>query len=266
MILPLLIAASVAAAPPTPAASPFADAAHAIDVGRLDQAKLMIERAMAAGAKGPEVDRLLADLAFASGSDSEALDRYRQLLRAGQKDQHLCEHGAIAALRLLDTAGASLFAECATAGPNASWRAWNARGVLADFNQDWAAADAAFAEAGRRAPWRAEVVNNQGWSQLLRGDWRRAETYFERAAEIDPKSQRIASNLELARAALASDLPQRQPGETERDWAMRLNDAGVAARLLGDRPRAVAAFTQALEASGTWYARAANNLQAMGKP
>ena len=30
---------------------------------------------------------------------------------------------------------------------------------------------------------------------------------------------------------------------------MRLNDAGVAAELLGDRTRAVAAFTQALDAT-----------------
>ena len=108
------------------------------------------------------------------------------------------------------------------------------------------------------------MVNNQGWSLLLRGDWRRAETVFERAAALDPRSKRIASNLELARAALASDLPQRRAGESEHDWAARLNDAGVAAKVLGDRTRAIAAFTQALEVSGSWYTRAANNLEALG--
>jgi hypothetical protein len=85
---------------------------------------------------------------------------------------------------------------------------------------------------------------------------------FEKAAPRDPKSSRIANNLELARAALASDLPKRRPGEDDRAWAARLNDAGVAALLLGDKQRAVAAFAQALEASGSWYDRAANNLKA----
>jgi len=55
-------------------------------------------------------------------------------------------------------------------------------------------------------------------------------------------------------------LPRRKPGEADSDWAARLNDAGVAAEALGDRKRAIAAFTQALEASGSWYERAANNL------
>ena len=74
----------------------------------------------------------------------------------------------------------------------------------------------------------------------------------------------MANNVELARAALAADLPQRRPGESEDDWAMRLNDAGVVARLQGDRARAVAAFARAIEARGSWYERAANNLQAAG--
>lgn len=264
MILALLIAADIAAATPPPPAPSLADVAHAIDVGRLDQARLMIQRAVAAGVSGREVDRLLADLAFASGKNDEALLRYRQLRQAGASDARLCEHAAIAALRLLDSAGAKPFVECATAASGASWRAWNARGVLADFSQDWAAADEAYAKAAQLAPASGEVVNNQGWSLLLRGDWRRAEAVFERAAALDPRSKRIASNLELARAALASDLPQRRAGESEHDWAARLNDAGVAAKVLGDRTRAIAAFTQALEVSGSWYTRAANNLEALG--
>jgi hypothetical protein len=43
-----------------------------------------------------------------------------------------------------------------------------------------------------------------------------------------------------------------------------LNDAGVAAAILGDKRRATAAFTQALDVSGTWYSRAANNLETLG--
>ena len=77
---------------------------------------------------------------------------------------------------------------------------------------------------------------------------------------IDPKSARIAANLELARAAVSEELPQRRSGESEVDWAARLNDAGVIARVQGNKRKAVAAFTQAIQARSQYYTRAANNL------
>jgi predicted TPR repeat methyltransferase len=155
--------------------------------------------------------------------------------------------------------------ECAVAYPKSSWRAWNARGVIADFERDWDSADKAYSRAQAMAPDKAEVINNHGWSYLLRGTWSAALPLLEQAAKLDPASERIANNLELARAALATDLPERRPAETDSEWAQRLNDAGVAAELGGDRTRAVAAFTQALHASSVWYARAANNLEAVSK-
>jgi Flp pilus assembly protein TadD len=169
-------------------------------------------------------------------------------------------------LKIGEPTKAAAMIACATAAPDASWRAWNARGVLADLNRDSTAADEAYDRASRLSPNEAEVVNNQGWSQLLRGNWVRAIELLERATALGPDSSRIANNLELARAALDSDLPRRRSAESDRSWAARLNDAGVAAQLLRNRQRAVAAFTQALEASGSWYARAANNLGAASTP
>ncbi len=95
---------------------------------------------------------------------------------------------------------------------------------------------------------------------LVRARWASAVSNFERAAAISPKSARIAANLELARAAASEDLPQRRSAESEADWAARLNDAGVIARVQGNNKKAVAAFTQAIEARSQYYARAANNL------
>ena len=95
---------------------------------------------------------------------------------------------------------------------------------------------------------------------MLRGQWADALPLFERAAGMDPKSKRIADNLELARAAVAEDLPRRLAGETDTAWAARLNDAGVLAASSGDRQRAIAAFAQAIEARTQWFDRAANNL------
>jgi Flp pilus assembly protein TadD len=267
MTLALLVALALAQANPSvaPNASRIQDAAEAISAGRLNQASLMIANAQAAGAKGPAVDRLLADLAFASGKHVEALARYRELHKEIPNDSSICERAVISALRSGATGEASLLIDCATSG-TASWRAWNARGVLSDTRRDWAAADAAYSKARALASSEPEITNNQGWSYLLRGDWHAALTCFTTASETDPGSTRIGNNLELAQAALAGDLPRRREGESDLSWAARLNDAGVAAELLGDKKRAVAAFTQALQARGTWYWRASNNLEAAQSP
>jgi Flp pilus assembly protein TadD len=257
-MLTLLLATALAAAPPT--AQPLSEAAHAIEAGRLDQARKMIGNAVAAGVKGPAVDRLLADIAFASGRNAEALAGYRALLARNPTDPMLAERAGIAALKTGDPASAEVLLDRATASPRSSWRAWNARGVVADLKHDWLRADAAYAEAGKRSPDQAEVHNNMGWSKLLRGEWPEGLALLLRAAQLDPGSRRIADNLELARAALAEDLPRRRSGESDLDWAARLNDAGVVARLRGDRARAIAAFSQAIEARHVWYERAANNM------
>lgn len=265
MILSLLAASSLASAPVPvrPDPSILSDAARAIDAGRLEEAKQLITRAVSTGVSGLPVDRVMAKLAFASHNYPEALAGYQRLAASPQKQPGDCENGAIAALELGKAAEAKPLVDCATAPANASWRAWNARGVLADFNQDWKAADEAYSRAHQLAPNEAKIINNEGWSMLLRGDWAGAIPFFEQAVSIGGTSDRLANNLELAKAALAADLPKRQPGESDRDWAVRLNDAGVAASLLGEKPRAVAAFTQALDADPTWYVRASNNLKAM---
>lgn len=255
----LLLAAVIAAAA-TPPADPLSEAAHAISAGRLDQARIMIGASIKAGAKGDPIDRLLADLAFRSGDFPSALGRYEALLKAHPSDPLLAERAGIAAIRARDLAQAAIHLERATESPSASWRAWNARGVVADHRGDWDVADAAYAKALALEPDRAEAVNNLGWSLLLRGRWSDAVERLERAAALDPKSKRIADNLELARGAVSADLPRRRRGESDGNWAARLNDAGVLASIRGEHERAIAAFSQAIEARSQWFERAANNL------
>lgn len=267
MIL-LLVAASLAAAPPTqpaPRSQPaplseadsLSEAGHAIASGRLDQARIMIGKAVRAGVQGPALDRLLADLAFESGDFAIALIRYAALLALHPGDSLLAEHLAIAAIHEgnLDRAASAI--KLATASPSASWRAWNARGVLADQRGDWVDADRSYAKASPNHP---EVLNNQAWSFLLRGRWHDALPLLEKATKFEPYTARIANNLELARAAASQDLPQRRAGESIDDWAVRLNDAGVVAGIRGNQKQAIAAFAQAIMAREHWFERAANNL------
>lgn len=258
-MIALLVAASIAVAPPA-RPPPLSEAAHAISSGRLEQARIMIGNAVKAGVQGPELDRLLASLAFESGDYGTALIRYEALLAASPSNALLAERVGICAIHQGDLARATSAIEVATESPTASWRAWNARGVIADQRGDWGDADLAYARAARAAPDRPEILNNRGWSVLARGRWNEALLLLEQAAALDPKSPRIANNVELARAAASENLPGRRHGESDGDWAARLNDAGVVAKIRGDRKRAIAAFAQAIAARNRWFERAANNL------
>lgn len=262
-----LVAISVVLAGPVRAATPEsrspADVELAIDSGRLDQARLMISEMIRAGDSPDDLDNALAYLAFAAGNDEEALARYQARLQKFPGERIACERAGLSALRLNRLAEAKPLLACATAGESEAWRAWNARGVLADLEQDWPEAARSYATALRLDPTNARILNNIGFSHLLQGDWKGAIGYFERARMIDPAIERIGNNLELARAAIDQGLPARRPNESSSEWAARLNDAGVAAQILGERRRAIANFTRALEANGSWYARAANNLDAV---
>ena len=270
MILGIALALALAEPPALPAQEQplaqlsLAEAGRAISAGRLDQAKAMLSAAVAAGAKGDPVDRLLADLALARGENEQALSFYRGLLATHPDEALLLQRGGIAALRLGRIEEATALLDRATRNPAAGWRAWNARGVAADRQGRWDEADAAYARAAQMDPARAEIINNQGWSQMLRGHWSEALAAFERAAAIDPKLPHLANNIELARAALAADLPHRLPGELDDSFAARLNDAGVVAAASGQTKRAEAAFAQAIELKSRWYGRAADNLASLG--
>ena len=116
------------------------------------------------------------------------------------------------------------------------------------------------ARAAQIAPARAEI-HTSGWSLLLRGSWAEAVAPLERAAEIDPKLERIVHNLELARAAIAEDLPARRRGESDSYGPHGSMMRGSLRGCGMDKERAIAAFARAIEARGTWYERAANNLR-----
>jgi Flp pilus assembly protein TadD len=257
-----LLAAAMLAAQPA-AAADSAEIANAIETNRLEQARQMLATATAAGQAGPEIERLRADLAFARKNWPDARERYVALAGANPGDGRSAERAAIASIMLGDRVTAAKLLDQATESGSASWRAWNAKGVLCDYQGDWAGADEAFAAATSMAPDEAEILNNRGWSLLLRGEWARALPLLEQAVALDPRSSRSRNNLELARAAVAEDLPQRRQGESDSDFAARLNDAGVAAAQRGQRSKAIAAFSRALAVRDKWFPRAANNLAAV---
>jgi Flp pilus assembly protein TadD len=76
-------------------------------------------------------------------------------------------------------------------------------GLAASYDQlaRFDLADRAYDQAIRLKGQTIQILNNQGYSYLLRGDTRRANTYFVRARSAAPGSQVIANNIELLRSA-----------------------------------------------------------------
>ena len=112
MISVLLAAALAGATPPTAApVQPLSEATHAIRAGRLEQARLMINNAVKAGISGPALERVIADLAYASGDYQGALPRYLRLLVAHSTDGVIYENAGIAAMKVGDRAQAG---QCGT--------------------------------------------------------------------------------------------------------------------------------------------------------
>lgn len=237
------------------------EAHHAIDAGRVDQARLLIARAVAIGAGGLHLERALADVAYESGKYQEAATRYEVLANSPTADTAVIERTGISALRAGDVERSASWITKAVGRSDASWEAWNALGVLADLRREYHAADAAYARGLEIAPSNAILANNKGWSLLMRGAWEEAVTFLEEAAATESPAIRIRNNLELAKAALDQDLPRRRSGEDDESWAARLNDVGVLAHSKGQKGRAIAAFAQAVDARNVWFKRAADNLR-----
>lgn len=274
MIAALLLAIA-ALVPTAPAPSPatqisdadrwLVEADHALRQGRSEQARLMVGSAVEAGASGVNVDRLLAGIAFAEGKHDRALTLARAILVSHPNDAAMLEIAGLAALREGRSEEAFNLLRRGVMADESRWQLLNAFGIAADRIGDHRGAQAAYVRGLRLAPDEAKVLNNLGWSLMLEGRWAEALAPLERALALKPSDPLVQRNHELARMANAADLPARRQGESDSDYAARLNDAGVVAATRGENRRAAAAFTRAIETSSQWYARAARNLEAVAQ-
>lgn len=131
--------------------------------------------------------------------------------------------------------------------------------MLADHEGNWAAADAAYAQAESLATNPAGVLNNWGVSQMSRGDYLAAADLFERALAFDSRLFSAKNNLAIARGLMGDyRLPAVPMTETER--AYMLNNLGVIAERNGQLELARGLFAAAVEAHPQHYAAAASRL------
>jgi TolB-like protein/Flp pilus assembly protein TadD len=116
--------------------------------------------------------------AWAHGSDADGL-LYSQAFDRSDARLQAARRGADNAMRLAPE----------------SAEAWRAKGTFLYHIQDFAGAEAAFAEAARREPNNPDIFAAQGYLQRRRGDYPSAIQLFQRSLERDPQNVTNLSGL-----------------------------------------------------------------------
>ncbi|MEM9735447.1 MAG: tetratricopeptide repeat protein [Pseudomonadota bacterium] len=134
--------------------------------------------------------------------------------------------------------------------------------MLADNDENWGAADQAYARAETLATNPADILNNWGVSQMSRGDLPQAEVAFQRALSFDSKLFSAKNNLAISRG-LQGDYNLPLVPMTEREKAIILNNLGLIATRKGELRQARGLFAAAVDTHPQHYAAAADRLAAL---
>jgi tetratricopeptide (TPR) repeat protein len=278
---PVCLAVALAAATAAPAFSPFGHRAtktqpnqvgdnaaaladqmrQALDERRYIDASDLLEKARALNLHSPRLTALDGELLLAKGQIPAALAMFRSV--AGDpvvKSKALEGEGL--SLSLMGKSDEALIAlKQATALDKTSWRAWNGLGREYDVRKDWKQSQAAYAQA-MAAPGAntAIVLNNRGYSHLLQKQNELAITDFVAALDKDPALAAARTNLRLA-MAIEGHYDRAATTGVGDDRAAVLNNVGLAAAIRGDYDEASKLLNQAIEAKGSYYERATDNLQ-----
>lgn len=238
-----------------------ADIGAAIAGGRLSQARSMIARAdPATPALVEALPLLAAELALAERRDEIAYTAFAALRASTSDDCRVNESFGIAAIRLGRMKDVREALESVTRLCPHRWRAWNALGIVHDRAGRWSDSDQAYRMALAETTDRARVLNNLGYSMILRRRPADAVPILREAAMLAPRNERAANNLDIARSAAGEDLIAQIPGRGSERWADRVNNAGYAAWLAGNPRHAIRYLSEAVSAADIYPMRAAANL------
>jgi Flp pilus assembly protein TadD len=141
-------------------------------------------------------------------------------------------------------------------------RRYSIDAMVADQDNDWATADAAYARAEKLSSRPAAVLNNWGVSQMSRGDLSTAEKTFERAVSFDTRLFSAKNNLAIVRGLQGKyNIPLVPLTNEER--AVLLNNLGIIAMRQGEEKIARGLFAAAVDSHPQYYTSAAAKLAAL---
>lgn len=193
------------------------------------------------------------------GQAQPAQDAFKQVLLRSPADLDAMEGSGLAYMGQEQPEQAwTLLAQVVQRDPQA-WRSMNTLGLICDLNNQYSAAMAWYERALNAQDKEAVIYNNYGYSRIMAHDFAQAETLLNYGLKLDPSNIRLRNNLIQAIA---------WQGQYDRALTMRgdiplhvaLNNVGYIAMLRKDMSGAAGLFQKALDASPTWYAMAAANL------
>ena len=239
-------------------------AVTALETRRAARAKQLYESILAQAPDDPEALMGLGEAEVLLGEYGAGLDHSRKAAElAGERAllKARALHNSAIALLLTDRAQeAETTLEAAVENDPKSWRAWNALGRARDAHKDWEKAGEAYDRALALAPNEGAVLNNFGLSKLSAGDLDGAATLFVRALEASPDLTAAETNLRLT-LALRGQYDEALAGVAAASMPDALNNAGYAALLRGDYPKARVLFLRAIDASPSFYEPSWSNLR-----
>jgi Flp pilus assembly protein TadD len=233
----------------------------ALDERRYVDAADLLQKARVENLHSPRLTVLDGELLLARGQMPAALADFRSVAAdPAEKPKALEGEGlALSLMGKSDEALADL--KQATSLDKSQWRAWNGLGREYDMRKDWKQSQAAYGQA-MAAPGAnmAIVLNNRGYSHLLQKQSELAITDFVAALDKDPALAAARTNLRIA-MAIQGHYDRAATTGVGDDRAAVLNNVGLAAAIRGDYDEAAKLLNQAIEAKGSYYERANDNLQ-----
>lgn len=231
----------------------------ALDAGDHRQAYVHYSRVLQTDPENPEALVGMGESYLAAGNLKKAVLAFDKAKESPLSALALQGKG-IASLRLGDNKVARPTLLAATQRDPLLWRAWNALGCSFDLDGVWARADSAYMRALQIKPDEAEIHNNRGVSLLLQKRFAEALKEFEAALRLSPRLAKTRENRRLALAYLGRYLDATSTVPRDGRPAV-LNNVGFAAMQKGDYALAERYLQEALEASASYYEKAANNLE-----
>jgi Flp pilus assembly protein TadD len=247
-------------APPAVSPEVVAVAEQAIEQGRYQDAKLLLERVLLSEPNNPRARLGMAEVQLAFKSLAAAEKSFAALTEVPEVADRARQGRGIALLVKGEEQAAALVLQQAVTEDPSLWRAWNALGLLHDRNGAWAEATAAYDRALELRPDSAMLYNNRGFSYLLRREPERAIADFDTALRIDPRLVAAQENLRLA-FAWTGQYERALLGVSSRDFGRAYNNVGFVALLRGDLPAAESYLLRSMEADAKFNRIANKNLE-----
>ena len=232
---------------------------RAIQEGRYEDARAILERVFVVDPENPKAGLLLAELQLAIGSRALAARAFEPLINYPELAPRAHQGKGIVLLLDGDSRSALTELRAAVSQDPTLWRAWNALGYYYDSQGDWDLSEESYANALAINSASAMVHNNRGYSRLMRRDLDGALEEFARAINLDPTFGIARHNLRLA-LAWKGHYARATLGASDEEMGRIFNNVGFVALMRGDYVAAEKFFVRAMENDASFNDTAWRNL------